>query len=175
VRTITGRWLHLCVFILLGVFAVAGIRQKLGHQLVMLIVLMAVSIAIGIVLPLLSATAFGAEAAVTVFGIAITWITLDAAQLLRKKPFPIFSRIFARKKDPVSDPGNSDPPKDTGPDGNLDKSPGPGDEIAHQPADETDAPQEEDETTPTEPENSDATGNDDDQPPADDSSQEGQE
>ena len=158
VRTIAGRWLHLCVFILLGVFAVAGIRQKLGHQLVMLIILMAVSIAIGIVLPLLSATAFGAEAAVTVLGIAVTWITLDAAQLLRKKPFTIFSKIFASKKDP----------------GNLDESTGAEEEIAPQPAEEADTPPEDDETAPTETESSDATGHDDDQPPADDSSQEGQ-
>ena len=174
VRTIAARWLHLCVFILLGIFAVAGIRQKLGHQLVMLIVLMAVSIAIGIILPLLSVKAFGAEAAVTVFGIALAWITLDATQLLRKKPFPIFSKIFASKKDPASDPGNPAPPKESGPDGNLAESTAAEEEIALQPAAEAGAAEEDSETAPAESAASDATDKEDDQPPAGDSSQEGQ-
>jgi hypothetical protein len=166
VRTIASRWLHLSVFVLLGIFAVAGIRQKLGHQLVMLIALMAVSIAIGIILPLLSDKAFGAEAAVTIVGIALAWITLDAAQVLRKKPLPSFSNIFARKKAPATGPSNPDAPKDMGPDANRVAATDEAAEIALQPAEEADTPPATAE--PSEPA-SEAT----DPPPADDSSEEG--
>jgi len=115
VTTLSARSLHLSVFALLGIFAIAGIRQKLANQFVMLIVLMALSIGIGIVLPLLSDKAFGAEAALTIVGIAVTWMILDLVQVMRDKPFPIFRKLFSKMETPPNAPNDSAPPGDKEP------------------------------------------------------------
>ncbi|MFP6603681.1 MAG: hypothetical protein VB862_14210, partial [Pirellulaceae bacterium] len=122
-------------------------------------------------LPLLSDKAFGAEAAVTIVGIALAWITLDAAQVLRKKPLPIFRNIFARKKALATGPSNPDAPKDIRPDANRVAATDEAEEIALQPAEKE--PAEKAETPPSTAEPSEPASEDTDLPPADDSSEEG--
>ena len=170
VTTLSARSLHLSVFVLLGIFAIAGIRQKLAHQLVMLIVLMAVSIGIGIALPLLSDKAFGAEAALTIIGIVITWMILDAVQVMRKTPLPIFSKFFTEKETPSSDSSNSAPPGDKAIDENPATETEEEEKITLEPAEDEDAAEAPENTNTDAAAQSDTTDAEADPPPSDDSS-----
>ncbi|MFP6620314.1 MAG: hypothetical protein VB877_13280 [Pirellulaceae bacterium] len=104
VQTLASKWLNLTLFTVLGIFAVGGLRRKPGQQVVMLLLLMSASIAIGIILPLFSANAFSIEIAATVLGIAVIWLTLDVLQAFTKTPSflpkSFLPKSFRRKQAP---------------------------------------------------------------------------